>query len=470
MPIVNRRRLLATFGLVDCRRRPRATLRQPRRRPAGGHARRAVRRRVGGFRHGLGARRPAVADAGRGVDHRQLHDDPRRRFRRCAAGERFHRQGAAGKPAAGAGHLLPRPLCGSVVADRSLGEPVTGRFRTAPADRRSVSFVWSGDTAGQGWGIDEARGGMRTYATMQKNRPDFFIHSGDTIYADVPIAARGEAAGRHALEKSRHRGEVEARRDARRVSRQFQIQPARPESSRLQRRGPDVRAVGRSRGQQQLVAGRGSHRRKAPPARLSRDQRNACCCSARAARFTNTCRSVRSRPRPAASIARFPMVRCSTCSCSTCAAIADRTARTARKATARRVFVRAAADRLAQARTAELARGLEGDRRRSAARADRLRGLRPQVGRRRRRAWSTGRRAAASSSSPTCSPSSSAPACATPSGSPPTCTTPPRTTTIRTRRCSRTSSRSGSSSPARSTPAASVRTSSTTPSARSSCT
>src|SRR6478735_2021968 len=27
-----------------------------------------------------------------------------------------------------------------------LGEPVIGRFRTAPADRRSVSFVWSGDT------------------------------------------------------------------------------------------------------------------------------------------------------------------------------------------------------------------------------------------------------------------------------------------------------------------------------------
>ena len=68
-----------------------------------------------------------------------------------------------------------------------VGEPMTGRFRTAPSDRRSISFVWSGDTAGQGWGIDEARGGMRTYATMLRNRPDFFIHSGDTIYADGPI-------------------------------------------------------------------------------------------------------------------------------------------------------------------------------------------------------------------------------------------------------------------------------------------
>src|SRR5262249_13904380 len=70
-----------------------------------------------------------------------------------------------------------------------VGERVVGRLRTAPGDQRSVSFVWSGDTAGQGWGIDEARGGMRTYATMLRHRPDFFIHSGDTIYADGPIVA-----------------------------------------------------------------------------------------------------------------------------------------------------------------------------------------------------------------------------------------------------------------------------------------
>src|SRR5262249_42524469 len=66
-------------------------------------------------------------------------------------------------------------------------EPEIGRFRTPPSDRRSVSFVWSGDTAGQGWGIDEARGGMRGYTAMLRNRPDFFIHCGDSIYADCPI-------------------------------------------------------------------------------------------------------------------------------------------------------------------------------------------------------------------------------------------------------------------------------------------
>jgi alkaline phosphatase D len=66
-------------------------------------------------------------------------------------------------------------------------EPVTGRFRTAPSDRRSISFVWSGDTAGQGWGIDPSRGGMRTYASMLRNQPNFFVHCGDSIYADCII-------------------------------------------------------------------------------------------------------------------------------------------------------------------------------------------------------------------------------------------------------------------------------------------
>jgi alkaline phosphatase D len=69
------------------------------------------------------------------------------------------------------------------------GEPQVGHFRTPDADRRSISFLWSGDTMGQGWGIDVARGGMRSYTTMLKNAPDFFIHCGDNIYADCPIVA-----------------------------------------------------------------------------------------------------------------------------------------------------------------------------------------------------------------------------------------------------------------------------------------
>ncbi|WP_104138893.1 alkaline phosphatase [Arthrobacter sp. ZGTC131] len=67
--------------------------------------------------------------------------------------------------------------------------PGTGTLRSGRAPRRQ-SFVWSGDTAGQGWGINEEIGGMRGYAAMLATKPDFFIHSGDTIYADGPIAAQ----------------------------------------------------------------------------------------------------------------------------------------------------------------------------------------------------------------------------------------------------------------------------------------
>jgi alkaline phosphatase D len=68
-------------------------------------------------------------------------------------------------------------------------EPVVGRFRTAPSDTRDVSFVWGGDVAGQGWGINPDDGGMRTFKAMLQHKPDFLVHSGDTIYADGVIAS-----------------------------------------------------------------------------------------------------------------------------------------------------------------------------------------------------------------------------------------------------------------------------------------
>lgn len=75
----------------------------------------------------------------------------------------------------------------------SVSQPVTGRFRTAPTEKSNIRFGWSGDTAGQGFGIPEE--GMKTYATMIGHELDFFIHSGDTIYADGPIKAEHEHAG-----------------------------------------------------------------------------------------------------------------------------------------------------------------------------------------------------------------------------------------------------------------------------------
>jgi alkaline phosphatase D len=70
--------------------------------------------------------------------------------------------------------------------------PVLGRFRTAPARTDRVRLLWSADTAGQGWGINPAMGGMRIYETMLAREPDLFLHSGDTIYADGPMVPRVE--------------------------------------------------------------------------------------------------------------------------------------------------------------------------------------------------------------------------------------------------------------------------------------
>ena len=78
---------------------------------------------------------------------------------------------------------------------RAHGEPVIGRIRTPALDGSNIRFVWSGDTAGQGWGINPAFGGMRIYEAMRQRRPHFFIHSGDTIYADGPIPASVVAEG-----------------------------------------------------------------------------------------------------------------------------------------------------------------------------------------------------------------------------------------------------------------------------------
>lgn len=43
------------------------------------------------------------------------------------------------------------------------------------------------DLAGQGWGINPDLGGYRVFDEMRLRDPDFFLFSGDTIYADGPL-------------------------------------------------------------------------------------------------------------------------------------------------------------------------------------------------------------------------------------------------------------------------------------------
>jgi alkaline phosphatase D len=71
---------------------------------------------------------------------------------------------------------------------RVFSEPVEGSFLIPPRlPDRDITFAFSGDCVGQGWGIDPARGGLRLYDTMRRAEPDLFIHLGDTIYADQPL-------------------------------------------------------------------------------------------------------------------------------------------------------------------------------------------------------------------------------------------------------------------------------------------
>jgi alkaline phosphatase D len=82
-----------------------------------------------------------------------------------------------------------------LVHESAFSEPVTGRLRTASVKAdKPVCFVFSGDEAGQGWGINERFGGYKVYEAMRREQPDFFIHSGDQIYADGPIEAEVKLA------------------------------------------------------------------------------------------------------------------------------------------------------------------------------------------------------------------------------------------------------------------------------------
>lgn len=75
---------------------------------------------------------------------------------------------------------------------REKSEVVSGKFHSV-GRHEDIHFVWGGDTAGQGWGINEAFGGMKIYETMRQEEPQFFIHSGDNIYADGPIPLTANA-------------------------------------------------------------------------------------------------------------------------------------------------------------------------------------------------------------------------------------------------------------------------------------
>ena len=70
---------------------------------------------------------------------------------------------------------------------RTISTWQTGRLRLPGEAARTLRFAFSGDEAGQGFGIDKSRGGYRIYEAMRRMQPDLFIHQGDQIYADGPL-------------------------------------------------------------------------------------------------------------------------------------------------------------------------------------------------------------------------------------------------------------------------------------------
>jgi alkaline phosphatase D len=78
---------------------------------------------------------------------------------------------------------------------KTLSAPASGVLRTPGGDKRTITFAYSGDEAGQGWGINPEWGGYRLYEAMRRHAPDFFIHSDDQIYADNPIFAEIKTDG-----------------------------------------------------------------------------------------------------------------------------------------------------------------------------------------------------------------------------------------------------------------------------------
>ena len=217
------------------------------------------------------------------------------------------------------------------LADHKLvSEPVAGSFWTPPAARQNIRFVWSGDIAGQGFGINPEWGGMKIYETMRQVEPDFFIHSGDTIYADGPIEAEKKLpeGGVWKNLTTEAKSKVAETLDEFRGNYAYNLMDEN--LRRFNAEVPMLRAVGRSRDRQQLVPERGPCR-GSDEERVQGDQRGAAL-GARGAGLPGVhAGALGIRRMACGSTGASATAPRSTSSGSTCAAIAGRTAPTARR-------------------------------------------------------------------------------------------------------------------------------------------
>ena len=244
-----------------------------------------------------------------------------------------------------------------------VGEPQVGRFRTAPAAPQNGVVHLVGRHRRRRLG-HRSRARRHAHLRDHAGEPPRLLHPlRRHRLCRLPDRRAIQAAERRDVAERRHRGEGESRRDARRVPRQLQIQSARREPARVQRRGADLRAVGRSRSHRRLDPRRQVRQRR----RLSREEPAQPV--ARGSRAFHEFLPLRQQPAEAGRIYRKisygPLLD-----------VFMLDMRSYRGANAGdvdelrpgRASARPDAARVAQARAAALARDLEGDRRRSAAR------------------------------------------------------------------------------------------------------
>ena len=114
-----------------------------------------------------------------------------------------------------------------------MSAPAAGRLRTAPSNARTITFAWSGDEAGQGWGINPDIGRHADLrGDARRPSPDFFIHSGDNLRRR-PDPGRGQAPRRHDLEEPVTEAKAKVAETLDEFRGNFALQPARREHARF---------------------------------------------------------------------------------------------------------------------------------------------------------------------------------------------------------------------------------------------
>ena len=150
---------------------------------------------------------------------------------------RLHGQGAARRASPRPARRVPRRAAGPPQpggAERAAVAGRSGPRRPTRATSRSSGARTSPARAGASTPTSAATASSGRWPTLQ---PDFFLCSGDTIYADGPLTETVALPDGRVVAQRRDAGEGQGRRDARRVPRPVRLQPARREPARVRARG-----------------------------------------------------------------------------------------------------------------------------------------------------------------------------------------------------------------------------------------